>query len=54
MHSHFFDNRTHILKDDLVAVLKKGDKISVASSVFSMYAYRALREQLEDIDEFRF
>ena len=54
MQSGFFDNRTHILKDDLVAVLKEGGSVSIASSVFSMYAYRELREQLESIDEFRF
>ncbi|MDO4443205.1 MAG: helicase-related protein [Slackia sp.] len=54
MQPDFFDNRTSILKDDLTAVLKTGDKVSVASSVFSMYAYRELREQLENIDEFRF
>lgn len=54
MQSGFFDNRTRILKDDLVAVLKEGGSVSIASSVFSMYAYRELREQLESIDEFRF
>lgn len=40
----FFDNRSKILKDDLVAHVKAGDKMSVAASVFSMYAYRELRE----------
>ena len=50
----FFDNRSKILKDDLVAHVQAGDKISVAASVFSMYAYRELREQLNNLDEFRF
>lgn len=50
----FFDNRSKILKDDLVAHVKAGDKMSVAASVFSMYAYRELREQLNNLDEFRF
>lgn len=54
MQPAFFDNRTCILKDDLVSVLKTGGKLSVAASVFSMYAYRELREQLENLDEFRF
>ena len=36
----FFDNRSKILKDDLVAHVQAGDKMSVAASVFSMYAYR--------------
>ena len=54
MNPDFFDNRARIVKDDLVAHVGKGDRISIASSVFSMYAYRELREQLEGLDEFRF
>jgi hypothetical protein len=50
----FFDNRTRILKDDLSRIVKQGDKISVAASVFSMYAFDELREQLESVEEFRF
>ena len=54
MQPDFFDNRTKIVKDDLVRTIKKGDKVSVAASVFSMYAYQELCDQLKDIDEFRF
>ena len=54
MDAAFFDNRTSILKDDLVRVIKEGDTVSVAASVFSMYAFNELREQLESVDEFRF
>lgn len=54
MENAFFDNRTRILKDDLVQVVKTGDRISVAASVFSMYAFDELRDQLESLDEFRF
>lgn len=54
MDATFIDNRTHILKDDLAQNLRQGDRISVAASVFSMYAYNELREQLEGLDEFRF
>ena len=54
MQPDFFDNRSKILKDDLVAHVQAGDKMSVAASVFSMYAYRELREQLNNLDEFRF
>lgn len=50
----FFDNKTSILKDELVRVIKEGDTVSVAASVFSMYAFNELREQLESVDEFRF
>lgn len=54
MDAAFFDNRASILKDDLVRVIKEGDTVSVAASVFSMYAFNELREQLESVDEFRF
>lgn len=54
MDAAFFDNKTSILKDDLVRVIKEGDTVSVAASVFSMYAFNELREQLESLDEFRF
>ncbi len=50
----FIDNRTHILKDDLVEAVQAGDRMSVAASVFSMYAFDELRDQLESLDEFRF
>lgn len=50
----FFDNRARIVKDDLLATIGAGDRLSVAASVFSMYAYRELAEQLEGLDEFRF
>lgn len=54
MDNAFFDNRTSILKDDLVKVINEGDIVSVAASVFSMYAFNELREQLESLEEFRF
>ena len=43
-----------MVKDDLVRTIREGDRISVASSLFSMYAYRELREQLESVGGFRF
>lgn len=54
MESGFFDNKTNILKDDLVKIIQEGDTVSVAASVFSMYAFNELREQLESLEEFRF
>lgn len=54
MDATFIDNRAHILKDELAQNLRQGDRVSVAASVFSMYAYNELREQLEGLDEFRF
>ncbi len=54
MYPDSFDNRTRIVKDDLVQTIKNGDRISIASSVFSMYAYQELKSQLEGLDELRF
>ena len=50
----FIDNRTSLVKDDLVRTVREGDCVSVAAASFSMYAYRELREQLENVDAFRF
>ena len=54
MDSAFFDNKTRLVKDDLVARMRAGDKVSVAASTFSIYAYGELRGQLKDAGEFRF
>ncbi len=54
MQTDFFDNRTRILKDELVNTVQVGDRVCVAAAVFSMYAYQELKDQLEGLDEFRF
>ena len=45
MQPDYFDNKARIVKGDLVARIGAGDKMSVAASVFSMYAYRELAEE---------
>lgn len=49
-----FDNVTNIVRDDMEKTIKRNSKVSVAAACFSMYAYRELKKQLENIDEFRF
>lgn len=49
-----FDNNIEKVKDDLQKTITSGSKVAVAAACFSMYAYAELKEQLEDIDEFRF
>jgi len=49
-----FDNVTRIVKDDMAIEIKKGSKLSIAAACFSIYAYQALRGQLDSIDELRF
>ncbi len=48
------DNRTKLLGDDLKKELQQGSKVRIASSCFSMYAFKELREELEKIDELKF
>ena len=49
-----FDNINDIVRDDMVATINKGSKISIAAACFSIYAYKELKAQLEQIDECRF
>jgi hypothetical protein len=48
------DNINKTVKADLAATVTKGDKLSIAAACFSIYAYQALKEQLDGIDELRF
>jgi SNF2 family DNA or RNA helicase len=48
------DNISHLLGDDLKRSLKPGAKLKVAASCFSMYAYEALKAELEQIEELEF
>lgn len=49
-----FNNRTKVVKDDLVKKIKSGSKVYIAAACFSIYAYKALKDELESCDEFRF
>ncbi|MGI6578795.1 MAG: helicase-related protein [Saccharofermentanales bacterium] len=49
-----FDNITNIVRDDMRETITSGSCISIAAAYFSMYAYNELKEQLEDIKDFRF
>lgn len=48
------DNVNNRLGDDLKKELRKGAKLSIAASTFSIYAFEALKKELKDIDELRF
>ena len=49
-----FDNLNQTVCDDLKKVIRKGTKIAAAAPCFSLYAYDALKKQLESAKEFRF
>lgn len=48
-----FDNITRIVRDDMATGVRRGSKISVAASYFSIYAYKVLKKQLEPVDTTR-
>ncbi|RNB53516.1 ATP-dependent helicase [Brevibacillus gelatini] len=49
-----FNNIDRFLGDDLKHTLRKGTKVSIAASCFSIYAYEALKKELEQVEEVRF
>lgn len=48
------DNIGRLLGEDLKQALKPGAKLKVAASCFSMYAFEALKDELEQIEELQF
>jgi hypothetical protein len=48
------DNINRLLGDDLKRTLKPGARLKVAASCFSMYAFEALKEELEQVDKLCF
>ncbi|MPW35520.1 helicase-related protein [Vibrio sp. B1Z05] len=48
------DNINDLLGDDLKSTIKPGAKLKIAASCFSIYAYEALKEELEQIESLEF
>jgi hypothetical protein len=48
------DNVNEVLGEDLKAEIGRGSKLRIAASTFSIFAFEALREELEDIGELEF
>ena len=48
------DNKTKLLGDDLKEELTKESKLKIVASYFSIYAFEALKNELEQIDELQF
>ena len=49
-----FDNVVDVVRDDMASTISKGSKVSIAAACFSMYAYKELKKQLEQVKECRF
>jgi len=48
------DNINSLLGDDLKSAIEPGAKLKIAASCFSIYAYEALKDQLENIESLEF
>ncbi|OQX04108.1 MAG: helicase [Thiothrix lacustris] len=48
------DNINHLFGDNLKQTLQPGAKLKIAAACFSMYAYEALKKELEKIDSLEF
>lgn len=48
------DNINRLLGDDLKSTIKPGSKLRIAASCFSIYAYEALKAELEKVDSLEF
>ena len=48
------DNINTRFGDDLKTEIKKGSKLSIAASSFSIYAFESLKKEMKSIDELRF
>lgn len=49
-----FDNRINVVGDDLKNSIDINSKLSVASSIFSIYGFESLKKELSKIEELRF
>ncbi|GAB2021561.1 hypothetical protein RyT2_06350 [Pseudolactococcus yaeyamensis] len=49
-----FNNTTQRVIDDLKQEIRRGAKLKIAAASFSIYAYEALKKELEKIDELQF
>ena len=48
------NNVSERVVDDLKTKLSEGSRVSIAAASFSIYAFEALKEELENVDELRF
>ncbi len=48
------DNINHLLGENLKQAIKPGSKLKIAASTFSIYAFVALKKELETIESLEF
>lgn len=52
--AEIIDNKSRLLGDDIKKEMKSGAKVDIVASVFTIYAFEALKEELENVSELRF
>lgn len=52
--AEFIDNKTKLLGDDLKRELTVASKVDIIASVFTIYAFETLKNELENVSELRF
>lgn len=52
--AEYIDNKTKLLGDDLKKELSESPQVEIIASVFTIYAFEALKEELEKVSELRF
>ena len=52
--AEYIDNKTKLLGDDLKKELSESSQVEIIASVFTIYAFEALKEELEKVSELRF
>ena len=50
----YFDNKNRRVVDDLKKQLSSSPKVAIAAASFSIYAFEALKDELENVEELRF
>src|SRR5574344_1372071 len=52
--AEIIDNKTRLLGDDLKKEITPGVKVNVVASIFTIYAYEALKKALSSVSELNF
>lgn len=52
--AEIIDNKTRLLGDDIKGELTPASKVDIVASVFTIYAFEALKTELENVSELRF
>lgn len=52
--AEYIDNKTRLLGDDLKTELSNSSQVEIIASIFTIYAFESLKDELENVSELRF